>query len=117
MLPYQTLFEQLNQVVVQQFGEVTTVLFLPKQTDGSEESVIEIEGIITVPRPEDFLPGGTEGTTNVYLFVDYTSIIPNPLRGGVIVIDTVCYDIGQFKIDAIGGARLLLKKNGATYNA
>lgn len=111
------MFEQLNQIVIQQFAELTTSLFLPKQTDGSENSVIAIQGIITLPKPEDLLPGGIDGTTNIFFFVDYTSITPNPQRGDVVVIDTVCYDITQLKIDPIGGAILILKKNGSTYNA
>jgi hypothetical protein len=93
------------------------VLFIPQTTDGSEQSVIEIQGIVSQPKPEDLLPGGIDGNTNIFLFVDYTNIVPNPQRGDVIVIDSVCYDIGQFKIDVIGGARLILKKNGSTYNA
>lgn len=117
MLPYSDVFEQLNQTVVSQLAEKTSILFIPKQTDGSEQSVIPIKGIITQPRPEDLLAGGIDGSTNVFLFVDYESITPNPQRGDIIVIDTVCYDIAQPKIDPIGGARLILKKNGSTYNA
>lgn len=117
MLPYASEFDALNQIVIDQLAATTTILFIPQQTSGSEQSVIPIQGIITQPRPEDLLAGGTDGSTNVFLFVDYEAITPSPQRGDVIVIDSICYDVAQPKVDAVGGARLILKKNGATYNA
>jgi hypothetical protein len=113
MLPYQNMFEQLNQICVNTFGEQTTINFYPQQSDDNTgPTPIAIQGIVRLPKPEDLLIGGSPGTANVSLFVDYESITPRPKRGDQIVIDSVVYFVDDIKIDEVGGTFLILKNTG-----
>jgi hypothetical protein len=52
------------------------------------------------------------GSTNMFLFVRWADITPNPQRGDSIVVNDFTYEIGELEVDRVGGATLKLKRNG-----
>ena len=103
---FNDLVASLDSTCLNIFGE--TASFQPQ----TGEAPITITGI-TSPPPmlEDALSGGTTGVTNVYFFVRFEDITPNPRRGDVLTYGGVTYDITDVLVDRGGGALLKLRRN------
>jgi hypothetical protein len=71
-----------------------------------------ITGVIKNPgMHEEYVPGGSTGTSVVRFWVDMNSLNPQPIAGDGITLNGVTYDIGDIDVDIEGGAVLKLRRN------
>jgi hypothetical protein len=108
------IFEDLQTTCIETFGITADDYILTGVMEGGGGDVPPptISGIIAQPPLlEQALPGGSNGTTNIYFYVRYVDCNPLPVIGYGIVLNAISYDIQDILVDQAGGALLKLKRN------
>jgi hypothetical protein len=96
----------MQQVLINNPDLQVSCTFTPAATDTPQT----ITGILK-RTPEMEAMQQAFGSTNMFLFVRWADITPNPKRGDSIVVNDFNYEIGELEIDRAGGAVLKLVRN------